>query len=256
MNNHLLQKLMPTEDYLAIAGQKPVTRAEYEPLIPTYKVAECLFCRADCLARLDTYSLLRWSPIGTPANMWGFTQSIVNRCPHVIMGEFFINLNGLLPTEMDYFDTRSEIPFVNPRLVDDVHWESSYPDMNPYAIMHAWPICRIERKLTKRHLVPRYSLFTITYFARHYAPMYDWWMKGFKYQWMQRAGKYDDEWWDLNGWVAQGKLLWLDPSKPKLPVQQYPDSFPYSAIKGYRADQIIYRKGKISDFESGIYDYR
>jgi hypothetical protein len=73
---------------------------------------------------------------------------------------------------------------------------------------------------------------------------------------MQRAGKYDDEWWDLNGWVAQGKLLWLDPSKPKLPVQQYPDSFPYSDIKGYRADQIIYRKGKISDFESGIYDYR
>lgn len=254
MNNHLLQTHITPEEYLAVVKQKPVKQSQYEPLIPVYKVAQCPFCQANCLARLDTYSLLLWSPVAMPGNMWGITQAIINRCPHIIMGEFFINLNGLLPTEVEYFNTRSEIPFVNPRLVDDKHWESTYPDMDPQAIMHALPICRIERKRFKKQFVPRYSLFTITYFARRHAPMFDWWMKGFKYQYMQLAGKHDDDWWDLARWVRQEKLCWLDASKPGLPVQQHPAPFPYASIKGYRADMITYRKGKISDFETGIYD--
>ncbi len=254
MNNHLLQTHITPEEYLAVVKQKPVKQSQYEPLIPVYKVAQCPFCQANCLARLDTYSLLLWSPVAMPGNMWGITQAIINRCPHIIMGEFFINLNGLLPTEMEYFNTRSEIPFVNPRLVDDKHWESTYPDMDPQAIMHALPICRIERKRFKKQFVPRYSLFTITYFARHHAPMFDWWMKGFKYQYMQLAGKSDYDWFDLNQWVTRNKLRWLDASNPDLPVRQHPEPFPYTNIKGYRAHNITYRKGKLSDFESGIYD--
>ena len=255
MNNHLLQIHLTPEEYLAVVKQKPIKRSQYKPLIPVYKVAQCPFCQADCLARLDTYSLLEWS-MATPGNMWGFTQTIINRCPHMIMGEFFINLNGIMPTETEYFDTRSEIPFINPRLVNDTPWESSYPDMSPCAIMHALPICRIERKRFKRQFVPRYSLFTITYFGRHHAPMYDWWMAGFKYQYMQLAGKLDYDWFDLKSWATQGKLYWLDVSQPDLPVQQHPDPFPYMDIKGYRASRITYRKGKLFDLGTCIFDSR
>ena len=256
MNEHLLKIETTVEEYLAVVSVRPVIKKKHQALLPTYKVAECPFCQTDrdCLAHLDTYSLLRWS---NPVGDWG-ALGTSTKCPHLVITQYFINLNGLEPKEKKYFSNVSEIPFVNTRLLFDFAQETDLTprldDMDPCVVMHALPICRIEAG----SFVPRYTLFTFVYYARYREPMLEHFKRGQKDFGRQMPGRDmpDRElWWDLNHWAQQKKLHWLDASQPILPRVSHPAPFPYGNIKGHKAFSLTYRDGEISPIESTFYSW-
>lgn len=268
MNNHLLQLELSVKEYCALLEKRGALTSwhptkEYYKVMPTYKVAECPFCNNghDCLAMLDTYSILTyWSYSSHPGNMWGFNDLIIDPCPHFVTTEFFINLNGLLPTELDYFCNRSEVPFVNPHLLynpgENENAVFGPDDTDPCVVMHALPICRIEEKEFEKQFIPRYTLFTLVYYARYRKEMKHHLMKDFKYQSMPMP-EYDasdrDLWWNLDYWVKRNKLYWLDVHQKKLPIVVHPQQFPYNNIRGYKAIDVIYRNSKLSPTESHFF---
>lgn len=241
MNQHLLKiKLTPAE-YQAITAKlvvEPLSRAaNYWQNIPDYLVARCPLCGATYSARLDTYNLEYWvRPTFGESVYRQYAQAI--NCPHFIVVHHFINLNSVMPTELPYTELGCEVPHVISVFLPD--------DVESYAVMHALPICRVEDD----QFVPRYSLYTITYYSEDPALL-------IKRRWqvmpgsevMFSRGLRTKDSWSLIKWVQAGKLQWLDPESPDLPLRTGPvEAFPYVNIQGHKEDTNIYRNGKWQDW--------
>jgi hypothetical protein len=250
MNPHLLKikvgpaqyTKIPFSDYQLIPAPE-----QYWEVVPRYLLARCPLCGGEYVAQLDTYSLKRWSRSyygGTC--VFDIRHQEIN-CGHFVLVHYFVSLNGQTPTEIRYFDNNSEVPYVVPRLLGDVDWPvipQFEPEvLDPHAVMHALPICRIEN----RQFVPRYSLYTITYFALNPEPVNAYYYKLRDFQATfptpLRRDADRDLWWDLAYWVERNKLWWLDASDQALPLRHFPESFPYGNIQGIRYG-MTYRDGE------------
>jgi hypothetical protein len=244
MNQHLLQVELDVDEYLAVIDGlgDEASYAQYGAIMPAYKVAECPLCQTEMFARLDTYSLREWITL----DIGGFNPTVVQPCAHFVTTQYFINLNNYLPTDQDYFDNQFEVPYVVPHLLKDMLLKPSpeyvSQEMHPKAVMHALPLCRIE----DQQFVPRYTLFTMVYFAEYPEPL--------RTEYIRQSNLLavvvppEDvherrEWEDLGGWVQAGKLYWLDINND-LRLQSNPEAFPYGKIQGYR-QSLIYYGGKI-----------
>ena len=134
----------------------------------------------------------------------------------------FLNLHGILPTEMLNIDNEAGgVPFITPWMMPE--------NLETCAVIHALPICRIEGEA----FVPRYTLFILAYFSpepeavirQHYATEWE-------------RGKDDREFhprslgtpfiatspdgqhlYDLQAWAQAGKLGYLDFTDPTLPLR-------------------------------------
>jgi len=248
---------------------------EYWDRLPTYLIARCPLCNATYTEPLDTHSLFGWHPhpdrwdfvytdrrkrlddaeeqrrleqviegTAQPDQFWASTfESTPQRveCSHFVAVQYFINLHGVLPKEVQYFSNQSEVPFVMAVFLPD--------DIESYAVMHSLPICRIE----KNRFAPRYSLYLLTYHSAR--PQTLWERRRAEFRggdpfhfpmlgtW--RSAKETPEVWDLPLWVERGKLLWLDLDQPDLPLKSGPvEDFPYRNIEGIRKSY-VYRKGKL-----------
>jgi len=143
---------------------------------------QCNICES-----LDTHSLLGWHPhpdrwdfvytsrreglddaeeqkrleqiiegTAQPDQFWAATFEATPQrvdCSHFVAVQYFINLHGVLPKEVQYFSNQSEVPFVMPVFLPE--------DIESYAVMHSLPICRIE----KERFVPCYSVYLLTYYS-------------------------------------------------------------------------------------------
>lgn len=250
---------------------------EYWGRLPSYLVARCPICGGAYTESLDTHSLVGWHPhpdrwdfvytsrrkrlddteeqkrleqiiegTAQPDQFWAATFEATPQrvdCSHFVAVQYFINLHGVLPKEVQYFSNQSEVPFVMPVFLPE--------DIESYAVMHSLPICRIE----KERFVPRYSLYLLTYYSAkpqklwerrraeftrgdpfHFPKMYTW-------RTIQLGNLAEA--WDLPSWVAKGKLLWLDLDHPNLPLKTGPvEDFPYGNIEGIRRSY-TYRKGEL-----------
>ena len=261
MNEHLLRHTLAPAEYAAITEEirfpAPVY-TNYWDNIPEYLIARCPLCDATYTGQLDTYSLRYWvRPEHGKRVFTEFAETI--GCNHFVRTHQFINLNDLLPTELNCQKTLgSEVPYVHPFWLPD--------DVRSYAVMHALPICRPEG----RRFVPRYSLYAITYYSEDPAEM-------LKRRWEPTAGwnqplasrKHydpDDAWdlatrptlmtprnfpdqeeiFDLLRWVRAGKLQWLDPHDPDLSLRTGPvEAFPYANIRGCKKQRVFYQDGQV-----------
>ena len=149
----------------------------------------------------------------------------------------FINLNSVMPTELDYKTLGCEVPHIIPVFLPD--------DVESYAVMHVLPICRVEND----QFVPRYSLYTITYCSEEPSVLIKrrWQISSSEVMFVSR-GLVTRASWDLAKWVQAGKLLWLDSEMPDLPLRTEPvEAFPYVGIQGRRDNSNVYRHGKWKD---------
>jgi len=242
MNQHLLKVKLTPAEYQAITANlvdvEPPSRAtDYWRGIPDYLVARCPLCNATYTAKLDTYSLKYWlQPIYGRAIFRRHAQAI--NCSHFVVVHHFINLNGVMPTELEYKTLGCEVPHVIPVFVPD--------DVESYTVMHALPICRVEGG----RFVPRYSLYMITYYSEDPALLIKrrWQISSSEVMFVSR-GLVKKESWDLPRWVRAGKLQWLDPESLGLPLRTGPvEAFPYVNIQGHKENTNIYRNGKWQDW--------
>ena len=207
---------------------------DYWELLGNYIIAKCPICGQEYKEQLDTYSLRQWVRAAN-GNIIFRSESNIERCKHFIVANHFINFNRInpevSPIELCWPTSfNSEVPHVMPMLFDE--------EIESYAVMHSLPICKIEDD----RFVPRYTLYTLTYYTheehieelkdrlRHWEPK------------MERVelltfpiSDYGEaeEWWNLNQWVQQGKLFWLEPDNPELPLIKGPvGKFPYGNITG------------------------
>ncbi len=261
--NHL-QITFTTDEYTAIIAHlnernrfqaswnDPVFR-EYWTRLPRYVVARCPYCNTSYTEPLDTHSLSRWGfdPNRTDGvfTKWFYQQWLDGApgldngpCPHFLAVSTTFNLNGTVPVECDTILNRlGELPYVLAAYMPD--------DTPAVAVLHSLPICRVEGAA----FVPRYLLFTVTYYAgdgdivrnrirearqkllERYAddPMH-------APQWWGAEGPHA---YDLAYWVRWGKLQWLDPSTPDLALQAGSlAAFPYPALRGLRQTYRFWNK--------------
>jgi hypothetical protein len=219
----------------------------YWQRLPNYLIARCPFCGATYTGLLDTHSLHGgWSthPDIYKSVYLGKYQHI--GCGHFVAVQTFVNMNGLLPTEMTYYSNYLDVPFVMATLVPD--------DIPSVAVMHSLPICRIEHNA----FVPRYAAYMITYYAIDATILWerrriqnetfgadDLEYDGGSVMYTSGEASLQPETWDLPLWVAQGKLQWLDPSSSDLPLKAGPpEELPYVDIQGYRRP-FTARNGKL-----------
>jgi hypothetical protein len=213
----------------------------FRKLLPLYCLARCPFCNTASVERLNTHGLEGWKPYPDRYESVFDATPDKKDCRHFLAVQFFINLHDVVPQEMVYFSNQSEVPYVMPVFLSD--------DIESCAVMHSLPICRIEQD----RFVPRYSLYTLTYYSKDVHAMWDRRRAEFKggdgmhfpklHTW--RRARDTPEAWDLPLWVRKGKLLWLDLEQDTLPLKAGPvEAFPYGNIEGIRKSY-TYRKGEL-----------
>ena len=215
--------------------------ASYWDKLPRYLIARCPLCGVRFTNRADTHSLFEWG--GSDSRSLSSHPENTIPCAHFVGVEQFIHLNGNFPTELDYFPcTYGDVPIVVPELLLD--------ELHAGAVIHSLPICRVEGDA----FTPRYSVYTVTYYADSPAQARD---RSYRLHYPQGIGKDADTTplfdtsgrgyreplvADLRHWVERGKLLWLDLDDPTLPLKSGPTSdFPYAGIQGV-GGSYTYRK--------------
>jgi len=259
---------------------------DYWEHVPTYLIARCPLCAATYREKLDTYNLVGWrirldnwksiyviddnvrrfdekkrmerlakqgklsvQKLRKLKEFRGYVPKSAPQqidCTHFVGVQTFLNLNKVVPNELDYFsnESESEVPFVIPDFLPD--------DIESYVVMHSLPICRIE----ENQFVPRYAMYMLTY----YSARPHWLRERFTERYRGGGGgegyflvweyavsqtKRLSEAWNLAMWVGKRKLLWLDLEEFDLPLRNGPVAdFPYSNIEGMRWSY-TYRKGKL-----------
>ena len=241
---HLRATFTP-EEYLALMSHIKQSywmlteREEVETYwrrLPTYLFARCPLCGAEYTSVADTHSIRRWLTTPEGHNSIFSVDFQKEGCAHFTAVQSFINLNGFIPTEVNYLSGKcGDVPIVIPELLLD--------EFDAGAVVHSLPICRVEGN----EFVPRYSLYTVTYYSN--APgearprSYDLRFPDFKNDdddssplfLFDSSGRIRREpvVGDLRHWVERGKLHWLDLDDPTLPLKSGPVSdFPYAGIQG------------------------
>lgn len=229
MNPHLLRiEFSPTE-----YSPFPALQPAYLQRLPTYVIARCPLCNATYSARLDTYSLGEWYKPCHGRSVFSERAQEIN-CSHFVAAHHFVNLNGVMPTEHHYKSLGCEVPYAIPVFLPD--------DIESYAVMHALPICRVEGG----RFIPRYSVYMITYYSEEPSTLMErHWKISSSECILIGVGLLRRSSWKLTKWVRSGKLQWLDPNAPDLPLRTGPvEAFPYVNIQGQRDDSNVYRDGQ------------
>jgi hypothetical protein len=229
MNQHLLQIELSPAEYQAF----PSLQETYFHNLPKYVIARCPLCSATYSAHVDTYSLRYWYEPCYGESISGECEEGM-RCSHFVAIHHFVNLNGVMPTELHYKSLGCEVPYVIPVFLPD--------DIKSYAVMHALPICRVEDD----QFVPRYSVYMITYYSKEPSTLMERrWKISSSECILIGVGLLKRSSWKLTRWVQSGKLQWLDPDVPGLPLRTGPvEAFPYVNIRGRKDDSNIYLDGK------------
>lgn len=243
---HLLQLTFTADEYLQTIRPAMLGDSNINPLklndaywqrLPTYIVARCPLCHTPYTEKLDTHSIRGWD---SDPNLWSAVNSdFHSRCHHFVSVQTFVNLNGHLPTELKYYWSQYDIPFLMPFFLPNDH--------PAFAVLHSLPICHIE----EGQFVPRYIVYMMTYYAES-PPLIEvlrrqYWAAKFKSDTdahvprLELSGERD-----LPKWVERGRLLWLDPSSPDLALKSGPlEEFPYVDIKGYGQPHTVWHGNKV-----------
>jgi hypothetical protein len=179
------------------------------------------------------------------------------RCPHLFCVDGALNLNGNQPTgkyepiekgtEHDRISMAAEVPFVKPRVLN-------LPTM--VAVIHSLPV---EEK---------YTAYPIVYFAEKQPPQIEFCMPWARreyfastnsvgpsgWQIVMMGKRRDAQVYELEDWIRQRKLFWLDPKNKEHPlVRGSVEAFPYYNVTGRRHPYII-KDGEVQNLENPTKD--
>jgi hypothetical protein len=214
-----------------MAKDRDAVLQEYGERLPFVPVSRCPFCVTPLEYPMDAEGL---------DGPWWFKGDLAqyplpHGCEHfrVLLGA--IDFKGRQPQEAQQLPeilAGPGVPFVVPRLFEDV------PEMKAVIYSFTMP--------------PGYLCYAIGYFSPqpvHGALLHQPWARP-AYQVRNEQGEYES-WrsandkfdFDLQPWIDQGQLLWINPGDPKLTLQSRPPC-PYVGLEGVRAPQKIVR-GKL-----------
>ena len=206
--------------------------ASYWDKLPRYLIARCPLCGVRFTNRADTHSLFMWgdSTGGRGRALSAHPENTVP-CAHFVGVQKFINLNGNIPMELDYFPQAwGDVPVITPELL--LHTAQTG------VVMHSLPICRVERGA----FTPKYVVYLLTYYAESPSAAHKAGGGGWTLFTASQYAGHDPRVGDLPYWVELGKLHWLDLDDPTLPLKSGPTSdFPYAGIQGV-GGSYTYRK--------------
>ncbi len=245
-------------DWLACFPNKPGLKeatehkakinAEFrERRLPYVLIAICPFCHQEIWQKAMVFSF--------KDDFWYRTYSdgkdVHNDslCPHLFCVDGALHLNGHIPTEVtgavyspishNYaIHMAAEVPFVKPRLLEIA---------TMVAVMHSLPVA------------DKYTAYPIVYFAEKQPPL----SESFCIPWgcveqVEHAEYYvttrrrqDYQVYELDKWVEQGKLLWVDPENETELLSAPTHVFPYGAVNG-RDHPYIIEDGVIKDLPDPI----
>jgi len=211
---------------------------EYRARLPLYLLARCPICGGRVAEVIDTYSLngLGWIGSGNAGFGWygllGHPShpSYEAECHHVKVMATAVNLNDRPPTEVFHeVWIGPEKPFVMRPLIEAEQI---------FAVIHALPVGDYNNLAGR----PPYTLYFITYFAGDEATFDEIILPFDQARSRVQYGTAD---YDLIKWVMAGKLFWLDPHDPDLPLcNRPPEKFPYGKVEGFEG-QCVIRDGKL-----------
>jgi hypothetical protein len=212
---------------------------EYRARLPFYLLARCPICGGRVAEAIDTYSLngLGWIGSGNAGFGWygllGHPShpSYEAECDHVKVLATAVNLNGKQPVEVfQEVWIGPEKPFVMRPLIEAEQI---------FAVIHALPVGDYNNLAGR----PPYTLYFITYFVGNEATFDEIILPFDQARSRVQYGTAD---YDLSKWVAAGKLFWLDPHDPDLPLCNRPtEKFPYGKVEGFEG-QCVIRDGKLN----------
>jgi hypothetical protein len=223
---------------------------EYWSALPEYLIARCPICGEPDFERMDTHCLENGWLIDSGESIFGGEYQM-GGCEHRVAAQGFIHLNDVIPLELKYYRSQSEVPYVMPIFLPN--------EPQSYTVMHSLPICRSE----EGKFVPRYTIFMLTYYSKDPSVL----LKrraqdaergksdpdfrlSLMYRWYEAMSFREA--WDLPLWVTRGKLWWLDLDRDDLPLKSGPVSaFPYGNVRGRRYG-FIYRNGELILMDFGL----
>jgi len=213
--------------------------------LPHVLVAKCPFTQIDIWYKTGLFSLrdaFWYSQYNS-----GRIVAPESESPHLFCIDGALSLNGHQPTETQnvqfvrkQITMAAEVPFIKPRVL-------SIPTM--LAVIHSFPIAE------------KYTAYTTTYFAKELPKQDDFcvpWAKEMYVDFWDKSrevtytGKREDaQEYDLIPWLAQKKIMWLDPETEARLLNIDDAPFPYQNVPGRKHPYII-ENGQVIDLPNPI----
>jgi len=216
-----------------LLSEKDQVMYEFFKRKPYVLVSRCPYCEALVWQQVGIFSLTDefW------CNESGYGQEYVleeSCCPHLFCVDGALNLNGHQPAEAhspstvvtnDKIWMAAEVPFVKPRVLNL---------STMVAVIHSLPIAE------------KYTAYPIVYFAEQQPGQGEFCIGWARTEYLERdkesegramiiAKRSDAQDYELENWVRQGKLFWLDFKDEEYYLVRGPgEEFPYGNIVGRR----------------------
>jgi hypothetical protein len=210
---------------------------EYGRRLPVHLLARCPFCESVIGEPVDTFSLngFGWA---NPGDGRGWAASVeapveyVQRCPHVRIVAYYLNLHGKTPDDL-FPDKRILAGPAVPSLM-----EIPMAPEDACAVIHALPVGRFDEEKPQHH----YTAYFVSYFTERrqsFITAIEGW--GLDHSMVE----YQDVDYDLMSWAERGRLLWLDSTDRAFPLRRWGEAHvPDSDIEGDRTPhRTITREG-------------
>lgn len=225
-NLHLLQSKMTVHEYEEIIAKiNWHNPAPFFHQLSDYVIARCPLCLLESIEKLDTHSVKLWN-LRSLGHAVFDSRTISYHCKHFALAQPFINFNNIWPGEARG-QFGPEVPHLIGHLLENTQC---------LAVIHTLPICRIEGD----NFIPSYSLFMISYFSEQPKKAYDS-VIAFNVDYVEPGIAWPfvappdgcQNWWDLNQWISNSQLYWVDADDPELGIITGDvNSFPYGNIEG------------------------
>lgn len=138
------QATIPPVEYVVYIAQKRSKERLYRPddsyweRLPAYTISRCPICQADYTGKIDLHSLgAGWSTSHAASGKSFFSaEHEYIGCNHFLAVQRFVNLNGMIPSELSGYTAQLHVPFVMPYFLK--------PKQISYAVLRHFNICRLE----------------------------------------------------------------------------------------------------------------
>lgn len=214
----------------ALSREITATRRTYGNRLPLRLHARCPFCGDPLYWKIDPFDL------AGPWWTWPFVprEYKTPTCEHVLCVDGALNLEGHTPTEVTGGDSKkvriaSEVPFVKPRMLELG---------NVIAVVHRLP----------EKIAGKYTGYPIVYFGDPRPPLSQGSTGWARTEFHDERGMwdivYDVQDYELDKWIAAGKLCWLDLHVPHPLVCGPPEAYPFHDLPGLQVPYVI-KDGKV-----------
>ena len=200
--------------------------ADYRAQLPPVAVSRCPFCTTVLSQAMDL-----WGPDGYAwqERLFSKEHQTPRGCEHFGVLQGALHIGDLPPRGGAFADAKvgPEVPFVIPRLLQQPTVVAVVATVPLECGYTAYPIAYF----TREKLAP--DAFTQTWLQTTYG----WQWEHGKYGWRVDTDPWDFE---LEPWVADRKLFWIDPGDPDLKMKSVADGpCPYVGLEGLRERQIL-----------------